>query len=149
MVAPLQVMEFLKCEASAQFVDGYTLDKDSEEFKEARWIYQSHVVNGIKSSDINKRSVTALAVVNKLMKLNDVKPETKKILRDVDKAIRHGNRFIISTLIEYGKQMDTNQLNLFGVDFDINMWIQSTFSFVAKQAIKKRGEASVAFYCYK
>ena len=83
------------------------------------------------------------------MKLNDVKPETKKILRDVDKAIRHGNRFIISTLIEYGKQMDTNQLNLFGVDFDINMWIQSTFSFVAKQAIKKRGEASVAFYCYK
>lgn len=149
LVAPLQIMEFLKCETSAQFVDGFTLDKDSEGFKEARWMYQSHVVNGIKASDINKRSVTALGIVNKLMKLNDIKPETKKILRDVDKAIRHGNRFIISTLIKYGKQMDTNQLNLFGVDFDINMWIQSTFSFVAKQAIKKRGEASVAFYCYK
>ena len=142
-------MDFLKCDTDAEFEQGFEIDKDAEYYKDAKWIYQSHVVNGIKANDINKRGVTALKIVNSLMKHQDVKPETKKILRDVDKAVRHGNRFIISTLIEYGKQMESQQPTLFGIDFDINMWIQSTFAYVAGQATKKRGESFVAFYCFK
>ena len=104
--------------------------------------YNSHVVNGIKSSDIGKRQTEALKFISELQKAKGISIDTKKLLKKVDAQIRKGNKTMTDNILRYKQQGES----LFGADFDINSWAEATFAHIAETAEKKRGQVVTAFY---
>ena len=144
-VSPLATMELLKCSPDDRF-DDVPFDADSEEYKLALQEYHQLVTHVLGGRDSSKQISDAQAYIGELRSNPDVTPETKELLKRVRRLVRNNNRFVIKTLLRQKKESDNRQLSLFGADYDINTWLQTTFSHIADRAVERRGESTLALY---
>ena len=142
LISPLKTMQILHCTPADSFESGFVFDNNNDFYKNALEKYNSHVVNGIKSSDIGKRQTDALKFISELQKTKGISIATKKLLKKVDSQVRKGNKTMTDNILHYKQQGES----LFGADFDINSWAEATFAHIADIAEKKRGQAVTAFY---
>lgn len=142
LISPLKTMQILHCAPSDSFESNFAMDNNNDFYKKALEKYNSHVVNGIKSSDIGKRQTEALKFIVELQRHQGISITTKKLLKKVDAEVRNGNKTMTDNILRYKQQGES----LFGADFDINSWAEATFAHIADTAEKKRGQAVVAFY---
>lgn len=142
LISPLKTIQILHCTPSDSFESDFVFDNNNDFYKNALEKYNSHVVNGIKSSDIGKRQTEALKFISELQKAKGISIDTKKLLKKVDAQIRKGNKTMTDNILRYKQQGES----LFGADFDINSWAEATFAHIAETAEKKRGQVVTAFY---
>ena len=142
LISPLKTIQILHCTPSDSFESDFVFDNNNDFYKNALEKYNSHVVNGIKSSDIGKRQTEALKFISELQKAKGISIDTKKLLKKVDAQIRKGNKTTTDNILRYKQQGES----LFGADFDINSWAEATFAHIAETAEKKRGQVVTAFY---
>ena len=142
LISPLKTMQILRCMPTDVFDKDFSIAEDNEFYKNALTKYNSHVVNGIKSSDLGKRNTEALKFLTTLQISKGITVATKKLLKKVDSEVRKGNKTMIDNILRYKQQGES----LFGADFDINSWAEATFAHIADTAEKKRGQAVTAFY---
>lgn len=146
VIAPLAVMETLKCEQHTTFV----LKQKNENYESwseiARKCYAQHVVYYLSAKDANKRMKEASHVIEEIKGKTEVSKESKLLLNIVRKAVENNDSFIIKILLKYKEEADKGSQTLFGIEYDINAWIETTFKHLLEKAKQKRGDTTLAFY---
>lgn len=142
LISPLKTMQILRCQTTDVYDNRFSIADESEFYKNALIKYNSHVVNGIKSSDLGKKNTEALKFLSVLQTSKGITVATKKLLKKVDAEVRKGNKTMTDNILRYKQQGES----LFGADFDINSWAEATFTHIAETAEKKRGQVVTAFY---
>lgn len=145
IISPLKTIEYLHCSPSDHYIHT-DFNDTSVEYKAALRSYQQHVTHALGGRDSNKYIKEAQEYVRELRNNTEISKETKELLKQVNILVRNKNNFVIKTLLKHKKQTDNGQASLFGVDFDINSWLQATFAHLASQAVDRRGESTLAFF---
>ncbi|MDE7347701.1 MAG: hypothetical protein K2N48_13295, partial [Muribaculaceae bacterium] len=148
IISPLLTMQYLHCSPEARFTS-YVIDKDGADYKDALRAYQNHVTHRLGGRDNDERIKDAQEYVRELRGRQDITDETKRLLAQVNSLVRNKNNFVIKTLLKQKKRDASGQLSLFGADFEINSWLQTTFAHIAAQAQKRRGQSNVAIAIIK
>ena len=141
-------MERLKCSPDEQFVHT-EFDEQSDEYRIALRTYQQHVTHALGGRDSNNRIREAQEYIRELRNYEGVTVETKKLLAQILTLVRNKNNFVIKTILKQKNINNATQGTLFGIDYDINMWIETTFSNLARFAVERRGESNLAVYITK
>lgn len=145
IVSPLFTMQYLKCSPEDEFVNN-ELNELSDEYKLALRMYQQHVTHSLGGKDSSKRIQEAQEYIRELRNSPDISSEAKRLLALVNLLVRNKNNFVIKTLLRQKKNQASGQLSLFGAEYDINSWLQTTFSHIANKATERRGQSSLAIY---
>lgn len=145
IVSPLFTMQYLKCSPEDEFVNN-EMNELSDEYKLALRMYQQHVTHALGGKDSSKRIQEAQEYIRELRNSTDISSEAKRLLAQVNLLVRNKNNFVIKTLLRQKKNQASGQLSLFGAEYDINSWLQTTFSHIANKATERRGQSSLAIY---
>ena len=148
IISPLLTMQYLHCAPEARFTS-HVIDKDALNLKDALRAYQNHVTHRLGGRDSNERIKDAQEYVRELRGRQDITNETKRLLAQVNTLVRNKNNFVIKTLLKQKQRDSSGQLSLFGADFEINSWLQTTFAHIATQAHERRGQSNVAIAIIK
>lgn len=148
IISPLLTMQYLHCTPEARFTI-HVIDKDAPDSKDALRVYQNHVTHRLGGRDSNERIKDAQEYVRELRGRQDITNETKRLLAQVNSLVRNKNNFVIKTLLKQKQRDSSGQLSLFGADFEINSWLQTTFAHIATQAHERRGQSNVAIAIIK
>ena len=148
IISPLLTMQYLHCAPEARFTS-HVIDKDAPDLKDALRAYQNHVTHRLGGRDSNERIKDAQEYVRELRGRQDITNETKRLLAQVNSLVRNKNNFVIKTLLKQKQRDSSGQLSLFGADFEINSWLQTTFAHIATQAHERRGQSNVAIAIIK
>ena len=70
--------------------------------------------------------------------------EAKKCAHSADRALRGNNITVARKLLKFKEERELQGDSLFGVDTDIDMWMESAFSSIAEKATAKYGEPVIA-----
>jgi hypothetical protein len=141
IMSALETMEYLQCDENICFSD-YNIPAEDDRLKIAQNRYNSHVAHYLLRTDSSKQSQKALDVIKVLRNNPNVTTESKRILKNVEHAVRHKDAFTIKMVMRY----DTGQTSLFGLNDDINAMLRASFANVATKATEKRGESRVALF---
>lgn len=145
IISPLLTMEMLKCSPDDRFTRvGFS--ETSDEYKLALRTYQQHVTHALNGRDSSKSIIDAQEYIRELRNNPEVTKMTRQLLGQINIMVRNKNNGIIKILLKQKKLDVSGQLSIFGKDFDINSWIQTTFSHLAKQAVNRRGQSTLAIY---
>ncbi|WP_051682780.1 helicase-related protein [Synergistes jonesii] len=144
LTTPLSFIEKLHIDENA----AYTGQTDTARYTEIRdkvmKAYNLHVAKShITSHNISKNINDALAAANEIAKQLDTE-EAKGMMRDVNKAIRGGNKFAIDKMKEYMK--NKNQGSLFGAEITVDLWVKEMFGKIKIEAARMYGEPYTAIY---
>lgn len=145
IISPLRTMQILKCSPEARFTHA-DFNEDSVEYKLALQTYQQHVTHALGSRDSSRRIQEAQAYLRDLRNSPEVSPQTRRLLGQVNTMVRNKNNGVIKILLKQKKLDVSGQPSLFGKDFDVNLWVQTTFAHLAEQATARRGQSSIAFF---
>lgn len=148
IISPLKTIEYLHCTPEDHYIHT-DFNDTSDEYKAALRSYQQHVTHALGGRDSNKYIKEAQEYVRELRNNTEISKETKELLKQVNILVRNKNNFVIKTLLKHKKQNDSGQLSLFGVDFDINSWLQGTFAHLASQSVDRRGQSILSFFITK
>ena len=148
VVSPLRTMERLKCSPDKQFVHT-EFDEQSNEYRIALHTYQQHVTHALGGRDSNNRIREAQEYIRDLRNSEGVTVETKRLLAHINNLVRNKNNFVIKTILKQKKINNITQGSLFGIDYDVNAWVETTFSNLAHFAVEQRGESKLAVYITK
>lgn len=148
IISPLLTMQYLHCSPEARFTS-HVIDKDAPDLKDALRAYQNHVTHRLGGRDSNERIKDAQEYVRELRGRQDITNETKRLLAQVNSLVRNKNNFVIKTLLKQKQRDSSGQLSLFGADFEINSWLQTSFAHIAAQAHERRGQSNVAIAIIK
>ena len=148
VVSPLRTMERLQCFPEDCFEDT-DFDEHSEEYQIALRAYQQHVTHALGGRDSNNRIREAQEYIRVLRNSDEVTPQTKRLLAQINNLVRNNNQFVIKTILKHKRMSVEGQNSLFGIDYDINTWVETTFSNLARFAIERRGESKLAIYITK
>jgi superfamily II DNA or RNA helicase len=141
IVSTLETMQYLQCDESVAF-DDYGIIAEDDRLKLAQARYNGHVTHYLLKSDSSKQVSKALGVVRMLRTLPGVTTATKRLLKDVESAVRNKDSYTIKTVLRF----DPKQASLFGVDADINMMLGNAFANMAARAADKRGGSALVMY---
>ncbi len=144
VISDLEAMKRLKCTEDASYVSALT--SESPICQAAIRCYNTQVSRSLSARDAAKRQKQALDVLDKIRHIEGVSPESNSIINAANMAIRHKNSAIIKALIEFDKNYRKEQQTLFGIDFDINSWLQGAFAHIADLNVRQYGEPIIAFY---
>lgn len=145
ILSPLRTMQILKCSPDARFSHS-EFNADSDEYKLALRTYQQHVTHALGGRDSNKRIQEAQEYLRELRNNPEVSKATRRLLGHVNIMVRNKNNGVIKILLKQKKLDASGQLSLFGKDFDVNLWAQTTFAHLVKQAVDRRGHSTIAIY---
>lgn len=148
IISPLLTMQYLHCSTEAHFTS-HEIDKDCDDYKDALRAYQNHVTHRLGGRDSNERIKDTQEYVRELRGRQDITDKTKRLLAQVNSLVRNKNNFVIKTLLKQKQRDASGQLSLFGADFEINSWLQTTFTHIAAQAQERRGQSNVAIAIIK
>lgn len=148
VVSPLRTMERLQCSPQDEFIQE-EFDETSEEYKIALRTYQQHITHALGGRDSNSRISKAQEFIRELRNATGVSDKTRRLLAQVNNLVRNNNSFAIKTLLRQKELMQPQPESLFGIDYDINAWVETTFSNLARVAVEQRGESNLAIYITK
>lgn len=148
VVSPLRTMERLKCSPDEQFVHT-EFNEQSDEYRIALRAYQQHVTHALGGRDSNNRIREVQEYIRDLRNSEGVTVETKRLLAHINNLVRNKNNFVIKTILKQKKINNITQGSLFGIDYDVNAWVEITFSNLARFAVERRGEYNLAVYIIK
>ncbi len=164
VISDLEAMKRLKCTEDASYVSALTSESpicqaaircyntqvsrslSARDAAKAIRCYNTQVSRSLSARDAAKRQKQALDVLDKIRHIEGVSPESNSIINAANMAIRHKNSAIIKALIEFDKNYRKEQQTLFGIDFDINSWLQGAFAHIADLNVRQYGEPIIAFY---
>lgn len=146
IISSLATMHRLKCEPDTTFTDKQI---DNRLLEVAKQAYQQHVTHRLGGRDSTERIKDAQEYIRELRNSKNITDETKRLLAQVNSLVRNKNNFVIKTLLNQKKRATSGQLSLFGADFEINSWLQTTFSYIAMQAEQRRGQSILAMAIIK
>lgn len=148
IISPLLTMQYLHCSPEVRFTS-HVIDKNAPDLKDALRAYQNHVTHRLGGRDSSERIKDAQEYVRELRGRQDITDETKRLLAQVNSLVRNKNNFVIKTLLKQKQRDSSGQLLLFGADFEINSWLQTSFAHIAAQAHERRGQSNVAIAIIK
>ena len=148
IISPLRTMQVLKCSPEARFSHS-EFNADCDEYKLALHTYHQHITHALGGRDSNKRIQEAQSYLREIRNNSEISKETRRLLGQLNIMVRNKNKGVIKILLKQKKLDASGQLSLFGKDFDVNYWIQTTFAHLAGQAADRRGRSILAIYKLK
>ena len=142
VISPLECMEQLKCEPEAEFDSKYDAI-DEEKKKAIIMCYQQHVTQMGVAKDAVKICKNAMKFLHTLLS-ELTTDEAKKCAHSADRALRGNNTTVARKLLKFKEEREFQGDSLFGVDTDINMWMEAAFSSIAVKATAKYGDPVIA-----
>lgn len=142
VISPLECMGELKCKPDAEYAADFATI--GEETKKAILLcYQQHVTQMSIAKDAAKVCRDAMSYLHQL-KRELTSKEAVKCAHTADRALRGNNTTVARKLLKFKDERELMGDSLFGVDTDINMWMEYTFSSIAEKAVAKYGEPVIA-----
>lgn len=145
IISPLMTMEYMKCTLETEFVP-FDFDDSNPMAVAALRKYQQHVTHALRGSDSSAKDKDAQEFLAELRNTPGVSQESKRLIANLNKLVRNKNRYVIKTLLKAKKDRATHGASLFGDDYDIFSWLDATFAHYATEAVKQKGESTLAFY---
>jgi hypothetical protein len=142
ILSTLETIQYLQCDETLRF-DGYGIIAEDERQKLAQNYYSRHVSHYLLRDDSSKKMNKALDILKDIRDIQSLTTESKRLLKRVDDAVRNKDSFTINLVLKFG---DPRQLNLFGIESDINAILAASFKNVVDKAKKKRGESQIAMF---
>lgn len=140
VISSLSTLEILKCDPTAQFIS--TELGDNALYKVAKRTYEKHVAHANTAADGDSKMRKALEVLTKLRNENDFSRETRKLLSTLERFVRDKDMFLTKQILDFENQQPT----LFGVEYELEFLLQTSFSNYTEKARQKRGDAKLAIY---
>lgn len=142
VISPLECMEQLKCEPDAKFSAKFgTIDEEKQ--KAIIRCYQQHVTQMSVAKEAAKICKDAMKFLHEIQS-ELTTDEAKKCAHSADRALRGNNITVARKLLKFKEERELQGDSLFGVDTDIDMWMESAFSSIAEKATAKYGEPVIA-----
>lgn len=146
LTTPLSFIEKLRVDEKA----AYTEQPDAAHYaalsEKVMKAYNLHVARGhITAQNISKSIKEALAASNEIARQLDTK-EAKDMMRDVNSAIRVGNKYAIDKMKEYIKNKNKKQGTLFETEVTLDTWVKEMFGKIKTEAAQRYGEPYTAIY---
>ena len=142
VISPLECMSDLKCERDAEYASDFATISN-EEKKAIILCYQQYVTQMDTAKDAKKECKDALSYLHQL-KRELTSKEAVNCVHAVDRALRGGNLIVARKLLKFKKERELKGDSIFGVDMDLDLWMQQTFSSIAEKATAKYGEPEIA-----
>lgn len=145
VVSQLNFIRQLRCSQDKTFIAPIAKDRLAKMKKEAIDCYNLHITHMLSAKDASKRMTEALGAI---LRINEriTTESARKALLAARKAVANGNLAVIKILLLYDKEYGKGQSALFDADFDVNEWVESAFRQIARHAMKKYGEPTVALF---
>lgn len=140
VISTLATLEFLKCNPDATFTPAEA--SDDKTLQDATRAYKSHVAHYMLASDSSKNQKKALKILGDLRKRSDISDDSKAILKAVERQVRGKDNYLIKAVMRF----ENIEPTLFGLDYDINSLIETSFAHTAAKATERRGEGHVALF---
>lgn len=142
VISPLECMGELKCESNTEYASDFA--SISEDVKHALMLcYQQHVTQMGIAKEAIKVCKEAMKFLHSLQSELTTE-EAKKCAHSADRALRGNNIAVARKLLKFKEERELQGDSLFGVDSDINMWMEYAFSSIAEKATAKYGEPVIA-----
>ena len=140
VISSLSTLERLKCDPTARFISAEL--GDNALYKVAKRTYEKHVAHANTAADRDSKTRKALEVLTKLRNENDFSRETRKLLSTLEGYVRDNDMFLTKQILNFENQ----EPSLFGVDYELEYILKTSFSNYTDKAREKRGEAKLAIY---
>ena len=144
VISDLETMKRLKCAEDATYTS--IINSTSPIAQAAIQCYNTQVSCSLLARDADKRLKKALEVLDTIKHIEGISLESNRIINAASTAIRHKNSAIVKALIEFDRNYQREQHTLFGIDFDINSWLQGAFAQIADLNVCQYGEPTIALY---
>ncbi len=142
VISPLECMGELKCNPDAEYASDFAAI--SEDTKNAIILcYQQHVTQMGIAKDATKVCKDAMAYLHQLQR-ELTSEEAINCAHAADRALRGNHTIVAKILLKFKEERELKGDSLFGVDMDLDMWMQQTFSSIAEKATAKYGEPVIA-----
>ena len=105
--------------------------------------YQQHVTQMGVAKEAAKICKDAMKFLHTLLQ-ELTTDEAKKCAHSADRALRGNNTTVARKLLKFKEERELQGDSLFGVDTDINMWMEAAFSSIAVKATAKYGDPVIA-----
>lgn len=141
IISPLECMALLKCDEDAKY--GSDISSISEDDKNAIiQCYQQHVTHMVTAKDASGTIKAANIFLHQIQ--GELNEDAMKAWTAANRALRNNNTTVARKLLQFKEERERQGDSLFGVNFDINMWMTSAFSTIAEKAKIKYGEPVIA-----
>ncbi len=143
-ISPLEMMSEMKCAEDTDYAKrGITTDERS--VSNIINCYNQHVTKMLNARDVNANQRKALEFWHSI-KDEITSDEAKNAWLAAETAIRKKHTTVIRIILKFKENHEASGDSLFGSDFDINSWVQASFSKIAAQAEIKHGKPSIVIY---
>ncbi len=111
--------------------------------EEARKAYNQYFVR-IKKAHANDKQTEALTIIKQLYETASISKESKNLLKTAMQLARKGQTDIIRKMIALGKQLNSDQPTLFGIEqTDIDTLLEHEIGQIASKVEAKQGEPEI------
>ena len=142
VISPLECMAELKCEPTAIYSSDFnTINEDKKQ--SIIMCYQQHVTQMGNAKEARKACTDAARYLH-LIRAEITTPEALRCWDSANRALRNNNMTVAKKILKFKEERELQGDSLFGVDVDINMWVESAFSSIAEKAVAKYGEPVIA-----
>ena len=144
VISPLEMMAEMKCSEDSDY-SSRGVPADETITSNILNCYNQHVTTMLNAKDSSADQKKALEFLRSI-KNEITTDEAKAAWLSADAAVRRKHTTVIRTILKFKAVRDANGDSLFGVDFDINDWVKSSFSKIAEQAQKRHGQPHIVIY---
>lgn len=142
IVAPITAMKFLKCDRNAFFSDTYEdVSKNISDI--AISAYNVHVNQMRRAKETKgeiKKAITFLHDLVRPRLTSEGMPSYNKALD----ALRNASPGVARKILQFQKEYNQFGESLFGMNFDLDIWLNSTFGYLEEQANYQFGTPKIA-----
>lgn len=142
IAAPITAMKFLKCDKDATFSQTYK--SVSENISEtAMAAYHAHVNQMRRAKETQGEIKKAMSFLH-----DEIRPKlTSEGMASYQKAfntLRNGSPGIARRILRFAKEYEQHGESLFGMNFDLDIWVNSAFGYLKEQANNSFGQPTIS-----